>query len=724
MRRFPRDPPAPAAPEPRSRPELAEPFERVELNRDLSALFAAYLDAALDCVVLADSSGRIVEFNAAAQQTFGYTRDQAVGRTLAELIVPPALRERHTTAFARFIETGEGRLLGRRLELSGMRADGSEFPVELALSRVEGEPLLICGALRDISEAKRSADDLRLLAEEQGGLRRVATLVATESTPAKIFAAVAEEAANLLQSPVISMIRYDADEKSATVIASLDEGNFPVGGIWPADGATIIGSVLRTGEPFRVDTYADVPGSVAERVRAAGIESAVGVPITVAGTTWGAMIAVARGRDPLPANTESRLARFTELVAAAISNAEARRDLRRLVDEQAALRRVATLVARQAAPADVFAAVAQEAGTLLGSDATNLTRYERDGTATIVGGWSPTGQSHYRTGARGPLTPRSVTARVFESGHPVRIDSDVDLPGPLTAGTQSLGFRTALAAPIIVRGRLWGVLAASATAANRPLPDAELRLAAFAELAGTAVANTEARSELSASRARILAAGDEARRRIERDLHDGTQQQLVSLGLELQRLRATLPSELQDSQAALDRIDEALDRVLDDVREISRGVHPAILSQWGLERALRVLARRSSTPVELDIKLGERLPESIEIAAYYVVSEALANVAKHAEASFASVSARESNRRLFVSVRDDGVGGADARSGSGLSGLVDRVEVMRGDLVLESPPGQGTTISIELPLLTDVVQEGDGKDATEVLIRSRVGSGE
>jgi PAS domain S-box-containing protein len=662
-----------------------------------SALFAAFLDAALDCVILADSAGRIVEFNAAAEATFGYTRDDAIGRTIAELIVPPALRGRHTAAFAEFAKSGQGRLLGQRVELTGMRADGSEFPVELVLTRVGGEPLLVCGAVRDISEAKRAGDALRRFAEEERALRRVATLVATEPVPSDVFTAVAEEAANLLGSPLVSLVRYDNDE--VTVVASLDDANFPVGSTWPVDSATIIGAIRRTGSPYRIDDYKQIPGEFAERLRQAGIDSAVGVPVTVGRQTWGALIAVSGAADPLPEDSESRLGHFSHLVAVAVSNTDARQELARLADEQAALRRVATLVARQAPPGDVFAAVAEEAGTLLGSDATNLTRYGDDGTATIVGGWSPTGTRHHPTGARGRLTPSSVTARVFEERRSVRIDSDIDLPGPIRSATGTLGFRTALAAPIIVRGRLWGVLAASATAANRPRRDAEARLAAFAELAGTAVANAEARSELSASRARILAAGDEARRRIERDLHDGTQQQLVSLGLELKRLRADLPPHLNVALTALDQIDQALDRVLDEVREISRGVHPAILTQWGLERALRVLARRSTTPVELSIELSGRLPQAIEITAYYFVSEALANVVKHAEASMVLLSAHDSGGRLRVSVRDDGVGGADKRGGSGLGGLVDRAEVLGGTLALESEPGRGTTVAIDLPLV-------------------------
>jgi len=179
---------------------------------------SAYLEAALDCVVMADASGRVVEFNPAAERTFGYSRDEALGRTLEELIVAPSLREVHRQAFARFVKTREPKLFGRRLELTGVRADGNEFPVELVLSQVEGEPLLICGALRDLSEAKRAEADLRELAAEQAALRTVATLVAQRAEPAEVFAAVAEGVAQILGLPGISMIRFESD-RSATKIA-------------------------------------------------------------------------------------------------------------------------------------------------------------------------------------------------------------------------------------------------------------------------------------------------------------------------------------------------------------------------------------------------------------------------------------------------------------------------------------------------------------------------
>jgi signal transduction histidine kinase len=223
-------------------------------------------------------------------------------------------------------------------------------------------------------------------------------------------------------------------------------------------------------------------------------------------------------------------------------------------------------------------------------------------------------------------------------------------------------------------------------------------LMGFTELVATAVSNATTYSQLLASRARIVAAGDEARRRIERNLHDGVQQQLVALALELKTLEASLPPGLEQAQEDLGRLQAVLESVLDDVREISQGVHPATLSQWGLGPALRTLARRSPVPVELEIDLRDRLPDSIEIAAYYAVSEALANVAKHAEASYVSVEVTLRAGWLQATIRDDGVGGAEVGAGSGLAGLVDRVEALGGRLSVVSPARQGTTVTVALPL--------------------------
>src|SRR5262249_34508364 len=213
----------------------------------------AYFEAALDCVIMADASGRGVEFNPAAERTFGYSRDEAVGRTMAELIVPPSLRERHSTAFSRFVETGRGTVLGRRLELTGMRADGSEFPVELALSQVETAPFLICGALRDLSAAKQAERHLRELADEQAALRRVATVVAREPSPQQLFALVAEQVARVIDVPLVRLIRYESDGSAAELIGGWGESVDPLalGTRWQLDGPGVLASVWQSGRPAR-----------------------------------------------------------------------------------------------------------------------------------------------------------------------------------------------------------------------------------------------------------------------------------------------------------------------------------------------------------------------------------------------------------------------------------------------------------------------------------------
>jgi signal transduction histidine kinase len=208
----------------------------------------------------------------------------------------------------------------------------------------------------------------------------------------------------------------------------------------------------------------------------------------------------------------------------------------------------------------------------------------------------------------------------------------------------------------------------------------------------------EGREELTASRARIVTAGDQARRLIERDLHDGIQQRLVSLVLDIRATEAALPPGLTEVRAQLDHVADEVVSALDDLREVSRGIHPAILSAGGLGPALKALARRSVVPVELEVDVRTRLPEPVEVAAYYVVSEALTNTAKHAQASVAHVEARAQDGGLHISVRDDGIGGADVRRGSGLIGLTDRVEALGGMISLSSPTGKGTVLLVDLPI--------------------------
>ena len=237
--------------------------------------------------------------------------------------------------------------------------------------------------------------------------------------------------------------------------------------------------------------------------------------------------------------------------------------------------------------------------------------------------------------------------------------------------------------------------------------DTEERLIKFTELIATAIANAESKSELAASRRRIVAASDETRRQIERDLHDGTQQRLVSLGLALRAAEANLPPERDDLRAQLSGVATGLVDAVEDLQEISRGIHPAILSKGGLGPALQTLAHRSAIPVDLDITTDVRLAEPIEVAAYFVASEALANAVKHSQASRIDLSLERRDGNLLLSVRDDGVGGADAARGSGIVGLNDRVEALGGSLRVHSRRGDGTLIAVELPVEFEVPQPSD-----------------
>jgi signal transduction histidine kinase len=279
------------------------------------------------------------------------------------------------------------------------------------------------------------------------------------------------------------------------------------------------------------------------------------------------------------------------------------------------------------------------------------------------------------------------------------VDDDLwkEAPGPLPDTLRRLHVRSMAASPIVVEGRLWGALSVATTHAPLP-PDTEQRMANFAELMATAMANAESRAELTDSRVRIVAAADDTRRRIERDLHDGIQQRLVTLGLDLRTAQSTAAATDAELGRRLGRVADGLGDALTELQELSRGIHPAILSEGGLGPALRALARRSAVPVELDVDLDTaRLPASIEVAAYYVVSEALTNAAKHARASVVTVDARTGDGRLHLVVRDDGVGGATVAHGSGLIGLSDRVQALGGTISVRSPAGEGTTLEIDLP---------------------------
>jgi PAS domain S-box-containing protein len=498
--------------------------------RESEARKTAILNAAFDCIVTMDGDGNIVEVNAATEETFGYSAEEMVGRELAEVMIPPGrLRDDHRGGLRRYMDTGASRIVGHPVELTAMRADGSTFPVELAVTRPElPGPALFCGYLRDVTERRRSELALQGMAEEQAALRRVATAVATEVEPERLFGLVAEEVGRALDARIGNILRYDGDA-TALVMGGWSDGAeaIPVGTTLLLDGDTIASTIWRTHRPARYDSLEGRTGSLVQTLRSTGIKAAVGAPVFVAGDLWGAVV----------------------------------------------------------------------------------------------------------------------------------ISSD-DAPFP---------------------------------------PEAEFRVGDFADLAAQAIANAHAREELAASRMRIVEASDAERRRLERNLHDGAQQRLVATSLTV-RMAARRAKDDPALRAMLDGAGDELVLALEELRELARGLHPAVLSDHGLCAAVEAVAERAPLPVTVDVPLDERLPETVEAAAYFVVCEALTNVAKYARASEARVRVERSDGHATVEVVDDGVGGADERSGSGLRGLADRVEALGGRLVVTSPVGAGTAVRAQLPV--------------------------
>jgi signal transduction histidine kinase len=479
------------------------------------------------------------------------------------------------------------------------------------------------------------------------------------------------------------------------------QARWPVGTRTPVEGNTLASKVLRTGRPARMDDYEGATGAVAARVRHVGVHAAVGAPVIVDGRLWG-LTAIGSARPgPMPADSESRLTDFAELVATAIANAETRRELQasrdtlhELAEHQTALRRVAELVAREASPADVFTAVAEEMARCLGVDNASICRYEADAVVVVaLSGVDP--RAPYKTfvGERFPLDGDHVGAIVSRTNRPARLDSHEHASGAAAARIRELRVQCAVGVPILVAGHLWGM--AAVTSRAEPLPtDVETRMADFADLVATAIANAATRAELTASRTRIVTAGDEARRRLERDLHDGAQQRLVSLGLAMRVAERSVPPDSTDLKEQLSHIGSGLADVAEELREIARGIHPAILSRGGLGPALKALARRSSLPVNLEVTVERQLPAAIGVAAYYVVAEALTNVAKHAHATNVTIRVQMQEGDLRLVIQDDGIGGAELAKGSGLIGLKDRVEALGGHMQIISPPNSGTSLDI------------------------------
>ena len=565
-----------------------------------------------------------------------------------------------------------------------------------------------------VATAVSNADSraaLGLLANEQAALRRVATLVAEGVPRAEVFSAVSREVERVFgarMDTTATVVRFDAGPECVLVGASKAVKDTPIGTRWRPNDLYVSSRVLRTGAHARVDeTDLAAGGFAADQMRRQGFLSQVASPIVVEGRLWGAMTVSAA--ETMPADTEERLQKFTELVVTAIANAESREARGQLADEQACLRRVATLVAQGVPARELFSAVTKEVAHVFSrvepSLVATVIRFDPGPECVLVGA----SRSYESEPIGSRWTPKAlyVSTRVLHAGASARVDeADLDsLGGPDADALRLRGFLHQVGSPVVVEGRLWGAMTLNSR--NELPPDIDRRLMEFTELVATAIANAESQSELAASRRRLVAAADDTRRRIERDLHDGIQQQLVSLGMELGAVEASLPAE-DELRTQVAAVSSGLRNAIDDLREISRGIHPAILAHGGLGAALKTLARRSPVPVQLTSTIDDRLPERVEVAAYYVVSEALTNVARHAGASVVNIDVARQDGTLELSIRDDGVGGVDPRGGTGLIGLKDRVEALGGRISVESSPGEGTSLVAMLPLGGEVALETEG----------------
>jgi signal transduction histidine kinase len=371
--------------------------------------------------------------------------------------------------------------------------------------------------------------------------------------------------------------------------------------------------------------------------------------------------------------------------------------LRALLAEQAALRRVATMVVGSTPAPVLFSRVCEELGELLAVKSTDMIRFEDERFARVVGSWAASGTPSFPVGERVPVEGETVTAKLHRTERPERVDDYAGVEGELAARLREFGIRSVVGAPIQVAGRLWGAIMVTSELPHAFPVNTEERVSNFAELITAALANADAREQLAASRARIVEAADAARRRIERDLHDGAQQRLVSLALSLRLFETRLePDSAATHELAVMRAE--LDAALAELRELARGIHPSILTDRGLEAALAALASRSTVPVQLHLDSCGKLPLSVQTTAYFVIAEALTNASKHAHADRVEVRVAVGEGRVTVEVRDDGSGGVDPARGSGLTGLADRVSALGGTLEINSPVGAGTTIRARIPV--------------------------
>jgi signal transduction histidine kinase len=547
-------------------------------------------------------------------------------------------------------------------------------------------------ASTSIGSAQRR-DEVQRLADEQAALRAVATQVAAGAEPEQLWERVLTEVGELCQASRASLIRFDsADSMSLLGFWARSGPQEELAARWPLAGNSLSAQVAREQAVVRIEDWSALEGETAAAVRERlPIGTSVMAPVFAGGDLWGGLGVHSPPGEVLAPDTERRVTGFAELVSTALANATARAEVRRLADEQATIRRIATLVAQQAPLGDLCQAVTDELAALLGAEDVRVSRFDGLGNLVVVGGWGSL-DGLYPAGYAAPVYPDTAAGQVYRDGTMVRLGSYTGAESENARSARDAGIRSTIGYPIFAGGRLWGALIAASTQPGS-LPDRVTQpMSDCSDLIATAIRNAEAEERLRASRERIVTATDQARRRFERDLHDGAQQRLVALALNL-RARDNLDG--ADLTATADEVDS----ILTDLRDLSRGLHPAVLSEGGLPAAVRSLVRRCPTPVRLALPATwPEVDELVETACYYVVAEALTNVAKHAQAQGVKVELAADASGVRIAVRDDGVGGADASGSSGLLGIADRVEALGGSLTLVSPRGAGTSLIANLPL--------------------------
>jgi signal transduction histidine kinase len=532
--------------------------------------------------------------------------------------------------------------------------------------------------------AREDAEEDARLAEEQAALRRVATLVAARASEAEVVAAITAEVGRLYDADTANTLRWDGEALKVVGDWYRDGRPGRAGDVYSFGGDTISVRVISASAPARVDSTADLRTDFArERWRELGIDASIGAPVIVDGQVWGVVTASRfRGRETFPPRAEDHLGDFATLFALAIGNAAWQRSLAAMLEEQSALRRIATLVAGGRAAAEVLGEVVRQVGVSFGAHAVEAVRWRGvQNEVAVLRGWTGGATPPPKPGDVRQLAPDSAAIRVLETGVATRTPD-------------------AIAAPMIINGSLEGALVAHGSGSD-PFPaGSEGRLRGFADLAAQSLSNETAQADLRRSRERIVREGDAARQRLERNLHDGAQQRLVAVSMSLRVALKHLAADPERARELLEDAAEELTHALEELRDLARGLHPAILTERGLGPALEALTRRAPLPVTLESACAAALPTSVAAAAYYVVAEALTNATKYAEAAAVAVRVHSRDDAVRVEVVDDGVGGATVSEGSGLLNLSDRVAALGGRLTIASPPGGGTTVTAVIPLST------------------------